>query len=290
MSSFKAAMAGVGALVSTVVAVATLDRLITDYESQLDRMSTEPDRVRVAVASKDLYQGVPIADDDLYTVEVEPRYLPEGSYMGAEYLVGRIPRERILADEVVRSARLADPDAGVGLNAIIPRGTRAISIEIKDGAALAGMLEPGSWVDVLVTVQGEDDPRPETRTLLQATYVLGVNRRLSGESRDEAADRRGSGKPAVTLLVSAADAEKVAHASEVGDVRLTLRNGGDDVFREMTGADACDLRGDDCDPAAPQPPYAPPPTIDERCIGVDQVHGGEKTVRWFTPEGLPCEP
>jgi len=288
MSTLRAAVAAGGALACTIVAVFTLDRLVTDYERQLERIQAEPDRLTVAVASKELYQGVPITDDDLYITQLEPRYLPEGAYLDREHLVGRIPRERILADEVVRADRLADPDAGIGLNAIIPRGTRAISVEISDGAALAGMLEPGSYVDVLVTVDGEDD-KPQTRTLLQATYVLGVNRRLSGESREDAMERRGGGKPAVTLLVSPADAEQVAHASMIGDLRLTLRNGHDDAYRSSEGTITCDLRSSDCPEAAPTPAPAPPKTMDERCVPQDQVLGADKQVRWFTPEGLPCE-
>jgi len=287
MSSYKAALAAGGALGCTILAVGVLDHLITNYETQLDRLSEQPDRITVAVAATDLYQGVPITGDDLYITQVEPKYLPEGSYIDADHLVGRIPRERILVDEVVRAQRLADADAGLGLNAIIPRGTRALSIEIKDGAALAGMLSPGSYVDVLVTVDGEDG-HPETRTLLQSTYVLGVNRRLSGESRSDATEHRGHGKPAVTLLVSPSDAEQVAHASMVGDLRLTLRNGSDEGMPTMDGTVGCDLRAD-CTTPASTPRPTPPASVDERCISQDRVLGSEKTVRWFTPEGLPCE-
>src|SRR5688572_10386089 len=154
-----------------------LYKLITSYQVRIDEAKRPEDTVMVIVAARDLYQGVTITEEDLYAVQIPPRFLPEGVFLSPEHVVGRIPRERVLANDLVRSERLADPENGVGLETIIPRGLRAISIDIADGPALSGFLQPGNYVYVLVTFAPEEDAKdrdPVTRTLLQAVFVLGV--------------------------------------------------------------------------------------------------------------------
>lgn len=231
------------ALIFILIAVFTgslallgLRQLVGSYQKQIDSARRPEDRVTVIVAARDLYQGVTITEEDLYLVEIPPKYLPEGIFLSPEYVVGRIPRERILANEFVRGERLADPESGVGLNAVIPRGMRAVSIDVKDAEALSGFLNPLNYVDVLVTVDPPEKEVPaETRTLLQAVFVLGVNSRMAKETKEEARDRRGAQKPSVTLLVTAEQAEQIAHANSVGEVRLSLRNDLDVNYATLEG-------------------------------------------------------
>lgn len=290
MSNTVRAAAFLGlALASTVGAIYGLHRFTLAYEEQLDRASQMPTSVYVAVASRDLYQGVPIAPDDLYARQMQLQYVPDGVFIRPDHLVGRIPRERILADEVVRSQRLSDPESGLGLNAIIPRGTRAISIEIADGAALAGMLQPTDYVDVLVTLEQDKGPA-QTQTMLQAVFVLAVDARMSGDTTADALERRGRGKPTVTLLVSAANAERLAHASAMGDLRLSLRNGLDiEEYAGLSGAALADFRKVvRTGTVVPRPVASPEPSPD--CQPLDHVRGNSKDVEWVDAAGLPCDP
>jgi pilus assembly protein CpaB len=236
---FMAVLAGSFSLVM-------LYKLITSYQAKIDEAKRPEDTVMVIVAARDLYQGVTITEEDLYAVQIPPKYLPEGVFLSPEHVVGRIPRERILANEFVRADRLADPEFGVGLNAVIPRGMRAISINISDGAALSGFLNPGNYVDVLVTIQPDPESgknvKPETHTLLQAVFVLGVNSRMQKETKEEANAIRGTQRPSVTLLVTADQAEQVAHAENMGEIVLDLRNDLDVNFAPLEGVNIDDLR------------------------------------------------
>jgi pilus assembly protein CpaB len=208
-------------------------------------------------------------------------------------VVGRIPRERILANEFVRSDRLADPVAGVGLNAIIPRGMRAISINIADGQALSGFLNPGNYVDLLVTVQpdvvGEaarSTAKPETNTLLQAVFVLGVNSRMRNESRDDA-KARGRNRPSVTLLTTADQAEQVAHAENMGEVTLTLRNDLDVTYADLSGVDIDDLRSV-VQKAAPKAVRKVQKTV-KKCREFKIVSGADSRTILVDENGVPCD-
>lgn len=231
------------AVVTGCVALVGLYQLIHSYQVRIDEARKPEDTVMVIVAARDLYQGVTITEEDLYAVDIPPRYLPDGVFLSPEHVVGRIPRERILANEFIRADRLADPESGIGLNAVIPRGMRAISADIADGQALSGFLNPGNYVDVLVTITPEDGKKdPETSTLLQAAFVLGVNSRMNEENTEQATQRRGKHRPSVTLLVRADEAEKVAQAETVGRLQLTLRNDLDVNFAELHGIDVNALR------------------------------------------------
>jgi len=73
------------------------------------------DTVMVIVSARDLYQGVVIAEEDLYAVEIPPRYLPEGVFLSPDHVVGRVPHMRILANEFINIRHLETPagrDAG----------------------------------------------------------------------------------------------------------------------------------------------------------------------------------
>lgn len=220
----RAIAASLFAVTASAAAVVALSTVLDAYQDRIADARRPEDAVMVMVAARDLTQGIAITEDDLVAVAMPPRLLPTGVFLAPEHVLGQRPRERILANELVRADRLAMPESGQGLNAIVPRGMRALSVGLHDGAALSGLLEPGSHVDVLLTL---DDPQagPQTRTLLQGLYVLGVN----GEAGAHDADARASAR-SVTLLVTPSQAEQVVHAERVGTMWLSLRTDDDDAF------------------------------------------------------------
>ena len=118
------------AVLAGVAAIVILSQLFSQYEAEISQAQQEEDKVMVIVAASDLYPGVTITEQDLYMVSIPPRFVPDQIFFRPEHVVGRIPRERILENEFIRNERLADPESGVGLNAWIPRGNRAISLPL----------------------------------------------------------------------------------------------------------------------------------------------------------------
>lgn len=221
------------------VASAVIYTVITNYQEEL-QSAVEPEvTIPVMVAAKELPQGRTIVIEDLAITELPPDYVPDAVLRQPEQAIGRVPRERILGSEFIREERLADPEAGVGLNAIIPRGMRALSINISNGSAVSGFLNPGNYVDVLVTLAGDDQRKTETVTLLQAVTVLAVDARVgSGQSGTS-----HKARPSVTLAVTPEQAEKLTHAAVEGTVVLTLRNDIDVTHVETHGARSETLLG-----------------------------------------------
>lgn len=227
-------------LSAAAVASVVIYSVITSYQRELVDAEMPEETVQVMVAAMDLGQGRTIGPPDLALTELPPEYVPDSVLRQPEQAVGRVPRERILKNEFIREERLADPEAGLGLNAIIPRGMRALSINITAGSAVSGFLNPGNYVDVLVTIQDDGDLEAETVTLLQAVTVLAVNDRLGTGA---AADPTQRARPSVTLAVTPELAEKLTHAVAQGTVTLTLRNDIDVTHVESHGTEADSLLG-----------------------------------------------
>jgi Flp pilus assembly protein CpaB len=171
----------------------------------------------VIAAARELYAGVPILEEDLYAVRMPTDYVPEGAFSSPEQVVGRIPTERILSNELVRFEYLSDPENGHGPSDVVPDGTRVVEVPTH-----GAVLRSGAYVDVWVTPEGG---RP--CTVLQAAFVVALEGELVGP--DRASARAG-------LLVLERQALQLGVAARRPSFRLTARQEQDIAFRE---GDAC---------------------------------------------------
>ena len=234
-------------IVAGLFAVLIIWQMIQKYEEEVAAVQTVEETVQVVVAAHDMAQGHQITETDLVAKDLPLNYVPNSVLRDAGEAIGRTPRERILADEFIRQERLADPEAGVGLNAIIPRGMRALAVNIEGGGAVSGFLNPGNYVDVIVTVEADGEIEAETNTILQAVPVLAVNTRMGVGSETGASNNKKGQKvrPMVTLAVTPDQAEELTHAMAEGSVTLTLRNDIDVTEVESHGARVSELLGDE---------------------------------------------
>ncbi len=151
-----------------------------------------PQTVAVFVARHDLPMGVPIGSDDVAVRELPREMVPPGAVSAGVGVIGRTPRERILSDEMLREERLARADAGVGLNAIIAPGKRAMSITVPPAAVAE--VAPGNVVDVLVAAG------TRTEAVARQLQVLAV----------------GDGTSAITVELTLDEAQAIVRALGVG--------------------------------------------------------------------------
>ena len=132
------------------------------------------------------------------------------------------------------------------------------------------------------------EAKPQTQTLLQAVFVLGVNSRMKQETGEEAKEKRGSQKPSVTLLVTADQAEQIAHAENLGEIVLTLRNDLDVNFTPLAGVDIEDLRRK-LEIAKVVRTRSGTVQVAKKCMETTIVQGDEKKVILVDPTtGIPC--
>ena len=146
-----------------------------------------------------------------------------GSFQKIGDCIGRAVITALAENEPILESNLAPREAGAGLPATIPEGMRAISVAVNEVIGVAGFVNPGTMVDVLVTgnlpgkTSGNDNNI--TRTVLERVQVL-----AAGQQIEQDRDGKPQKVPVITLLVSPEDANKLTMASTEGKIQLALRN------------------------------------------------------------------
>lgn len=240
-------------MVAAAMAAAVVFQLIRRYDQELQEARAPKETVAVVVAKRTLHMGVPITEDDIAPRLLPPEMVPLGedlTFPSADLVIGRTPRERVLVNEIVRTERLARRDAGVGLNAVITPGMRAMAVQTANDEAVGGFVRPGNYVDIIVTIKPGDsevDRQVRSKVLLQGIKVLAVGDSLEGsnaateEKKKKKSTRRS--KPMVTIELTLEEAEELALATAKGDIHLVLRADIDITKEETNGATATALLG-----------------------------------------------
>ncbi len=192
----------------------------------------------LVVAAKPLAVGATIQAEDLKLSRVPATAFPKGGFSKLEDVVERPVISNILLEEPVLEGRLAAKGAGMGLAPVIPAGMRAVSVRVTDVVGVAGFVQPGLRVDVLVTGRPPQAQSNMTATVLQNILVLSSGTTLAADARGQAINA-----PSVTLLVTPEQAEVLTLASNEGRIQLVLRNSKDTDIRSTPGSSVAKLYG-----------------------------------------------
>lgn len=222
----------------------------------------------VAVASKSLPVGTMVGQSDVKLVAWPASSPVAGGYSKVEEVVNRGLIAPVVENEPLTSTKLASLEAGAGLPPTIVTGMRAISVKVNEVIGVAGFVVPGTRVDVVVTIGKQDDSI--SRVIVSNVQVLTAGTKLD---QDQAKDGKPVPSTVVTLLVTPADAERIALASAEGSIMLALRNPLDAAPTETKGTRLTSLMGAP-DPAPvvkvargvrradpPPPPPVPVPAV-----------------------------
>jgi pilus assembly protein CpaB len=211
-------------------------RMDQQLQSVARAAQTRQERVPMVYLTRDIPSGTWITEDDVVALDTPVSLVPADAIRDVRH-ARRLAKERLLAHEPLREARLYSPESPDGLNAVIPAGMRALTIELADGAALSGHLSPTDHVDLLIT---DLEAPPETRTTevaVQGVFVLAVGEEPLPLTPQQERDGESPPLPTVTLLVSPTQARRIVHATHTGMISLGLRHPGDDTRVASSGAD-----------------------------------------------------
>jgi pilus assembly protein CpaB len=181
-------------------------------------MQTEA--VPIVVAHLDLPWGTQINGNHTKMVPFLKESLPPGYFHDPAELEGRVVIFPVKADEPVLESRLAPTSVKTGgISAVVTPGKRAIAVKGDKVIGLAGLIQPGNRVDVLVTLT---DPRKDsevTKLVLQDVPVL-----ATGEELYKNGDGDASPVDVYTLEVTPEEGEKLSLAATEGKLQFALRN------------------------------------------------------------------
>ena len=245
-------------LLVTMIAVSGLGVLAVSLlpDPPATATAAPPATATVLTAANAVQGGTLLTMEDVGSREVPTAELPEGVIRDSQAarmdVVGAMVRRSIPAGEPLRAEALLRPGDHGFLAAVLSPGRRAVTVGVDAVTGTAGLIWPGDRVDVILTQSLEEAEQPIGRRVLgervlSAVRVIAVDRSLvQGAQPGGVVDPMRDANRTVTLEVSADEATRVAVASRLGKLSLSVRAAG-----TPASADAVPLHvwGGDVSPA-----------------------------------------
>lgn len=220
-----------------------------------DRDRSQAKSVNVVVAKGPVAPGQELTKDVLALSPISAEAPPPGAFTDVAAVAGRVTVTPMFPGQPVLETLLAAKGTPPGLQALVPRGMRAITVEVNETSGLAGMIVPGCRVDVVSTLSGANKDDSVSCTIVQDVLVQAVGQRLTpGPDPDQ---KDAQPVRSVTLIATPRDAEVIDLASSTGRTRLVLRGSNDRSLTESEGVTYVELRGLEA-VLPPLPPVLPP--------------------------------
>jgi pilus assembly protein CpaB len=220
----------------------------------------------IVVAAAPLAFGAQLTADNTAEIPWSTAALPEGAYASKEDLLKdgrRMTLALIARNEPILRSKVTAPNQPATLSSMLEPGKRAVTVRVDDVRGVAGFIQPGDRVDV-VLIRTEAESRSNesySDVILQSAKVLAIDQ-ITGERTEQPTVAK-----AVTLEVGPEDAQKILLATNIGRLSLILRQpaavADSDTLHRVTERDLGDPLVVPQPVAAPVPPpavvQAPPP-------------------------------
>lgn len=193
------------------------------------RVSSDTQQVLVAVAA--VPAGTLLKQAD---VQFAFRPWPRASVDDKAYVLegtavtdfnGAVVRTGIQAGEPVVRSNLIKPGENGFLAAVLKPGMRAVSVSVNENTGVAGFVFPGDRVDLVLShavniphADGQPKAHNVSETILHDLRVVAVDQKASDQEQVPAVSS------VATLEVTPEQAERVALAQRMGELRLVLRS------------------------------------------------------------------
>jgi pilus assembly protein CpaB len=216
--------------------------------------------VSVVVAKQDIEPGHDLTLEDLSISKVPAETAPGQIFSDPAQLVGRVVTTQLLKDQTILETLLAPTGTGAGLQALVPLGMRAMTLQVNEYSGVGGMLCPGCHIDVISVLNDEKTHESIARTILQDLKISAVGHSFTpnptppgpGESAPPPSN-------AITVLCTPKQAQVLQLALIAGRPWFVLRSTDDGKELPVEGTTMAELRGDsDQNTAVAEAPVALP--------------------------------
>ena len=218
------------AIIVGIGAVLLIQDWMNERSSQVAQTTTST--IQVVIAKTPLKFGSVIRSENLDVIDWPTRIVPKGSFRKIEDLVNdkdpRVVLRPVEANEPLLESKVSGFGGRASLSAVISKKMRGSTIRVNDVNGVAGFVLPGDRVVVLLSRDGDGGKNNHGRgrnanlitdVLLQNVKVLATDQNLN-ENKE-----KPSVAKAVTLEVTAFQAQKLVLGQRVGTLSLSLRNG-----------------------------------------------------------------
>lgn len=180
---------------------------------------TATESVNVLVAAREIKAEEVLKEDMVKTIPFPRSHVPAGAVMSYKEIEGRWVKIAMLTDDPIVEAKLAPKNAPIGLTPRIPKGMRAVAIEVNEKTGVSGFILPDHRVDVIQTkgIKGASGGESLSETILEDVQVLAAGTSIVRPD-DKAIQVR-----TVTLALKPEDVGIVVAAGDKGPLSLSLR-------------------------------------------------------------------
>lgn len=201
-----------------LLALAVVSGLGAMFGTQFLSSGKKEETVAVLVAARDL-NVEEVIKSDVVRVENRPRSsVPPGSIGDIRKADDRWVMVKMFEGEPIIENKLAPKGTPSGLVARIPKGMRAVAIEVNETTGVSGFVMPGHHVDVIQNRQEDArNKKPVAEPLLEDVLVLAAGQTLTRPEDKTILVR------SVTLAVTPEDADMLVAAKMKGPLSLSLR-------------------------------------------------------------------
>jgi pilus assembly protein CpaB len=219
-----------GVLAVAIAAFASYS-LYNYLKGQEKKISEAVASERIVVAADQIPIGTPIIISQLKMSDWPKANMPQGTFISTQPVVGRIALQTFMPGDPITESRLIPKEGPVSvLTYKIPEGHRAMTVGVDQVSGVAGFINPGNMVDVVLTIAPVGASQSISKIVLQNVPVLAIGQAVE--------NREGKAivVPTVTMDVTPEDAEKLAVASTQGRLQLVLRRFEDKSVARTVGA------------------------------------------------------
>ena len=233
-------------VLGVIAAVLTRNWLVSHSRAKLAQEAGT-----IVVAAVPLGFGSQLTPENVKENSWSANTLPEGAFATKQELLSggrRMALVSIAPNEPVLRARVTAPGQRAALSSMLDPGKRAVTVRVDDVRGVAGFIQPGDRVDVvLIRTEAESKLKEGySDVILQYAKVLAIDQ-ITGERPEQPTIAK-----AVTLEVSSEEAQKILLATNVGRLTLMLRQPAEASAEPVHRVTENDLGG------SPKP-VAPPP-------------------------------
>jgi pilus assembly protein CpaB len=265
---------GLGASIMT-------SRLLADRQRQ-----SEPEpMVRVLVAKGRVPGFLPLKEPEKLfdIVEMPAKFAPKRHYAGegdkldAAQLKDQKLNKTLGEGHILLTDDIQSKDQRSIVDMLQP-GQRAVAITVNAASTVAGFVHPGSRVDVVSTVRGQES---SSQLILQNMLVVAVD---DNDTRNP--DKKVILGQTVTLAATPEEAGRLTLAQAMGELRLLLKAEGDTSRVSQFTIKPADLRKAPSDSSRLPPPStvvggpsSPPPVLPLDPLPPDEKKGPSEVVK-----------
>lgn len=239
-------------IVLALIAVVMVNVYISQQRQMVQEQAVQTlkniqaNQTAVLVAKKDIPRATLVGADMLETTVVPNQYVQPQAVTSLDRIAGMLAVTSISKGEQITLNKLTWPKeaaTGGSLAMATPVGKRAITISVDNISALAGMLRPGDYVDVITTLpvpvqtpDGKQSAQAAVLPLFQNVLVLAVGQEMGAAVSESRYKKETSPSPLITLALSPQEASLIAFVQEQGKLRLVLRSPTDSEIQPIQAA------------------------------------------------------